>query len=540
VAPTLTQAQHIFDLPDACTYYGGPGDDLARAMAVSPSGEIFIVGASNSVTLPGTDSSGGGWDVFIAKFDPSLTHLLAATLLGGNATDLVYDAVIDSSGSLIIAGRTNSTTFPLTPGAYKTVLTAPSEIFITRLNSTLTLLEASTLVGPVISDNIYGHVCLAIDDQQRIYVSANTEDTLYPTTPGAFDQGYNGGVDAVISTLSSDLGTLLASTYLGDSSDDYALSLAVDDGEVWAAGRTNSADFPTTTSDSLAGTSDAFISRLTNDLQLLDASTLFGGVQPDEFRALALDGTGGVYAAGNTYSDSLAGSGFQDSLGGSQDGFIAHLSSSLTVQARTYLGGLSHDEVEAMIPGSDGLLYLCGRTSSIDFPKTWQGFDQVYENGEGFIAAITPDLDSLTAGGYLGGNNDERVYDLAQWASSLYFTGWTQSDTFWQTASAFDTLWNGSSDGFVLATRSLAASVDRIPDGGSFAEIRANYLYLDLQQPNPVAFDILTSDGRIVYSQQPHWAPPGSSIHALPGLLPAAYFVAVRIGEKVQLLKYFR
>ena len=60
------------------TFYGGTGDETGRAMAMDPAGSIYISGITDSKDLPvtpgavqptqPTGSTGGGYDIFVAKF----------------------------------------------------------------------------------------------------------------------------------------------------------------------------------------------------------------------------------------------------------------------------------------------------------------------------------------------------------------------------------------------------------------------------------------------------------------------------------------
>lgn len=535
-----SSAAQILGTPDACTYYGNSGDDLARVIVLDDSGQVIIAGNTNSASLPGTGASPGAGDIFIAKFDANAENLLAATLIGGSGTDIVYDLALDSSGNIFIAGRTSSADYPLTFGAYKTALTSPSEVFITRLNSSLTLIEASTLVGPVISDNVYGKVSMAIDSQQSVYIASSTDDTLYPSTAGAVQETLAGSTDGVISKLSSDLSALLASTYLGGAGHDYALALGLHNGELYVGGRTVSSDFPVTPADTLEGNADAFIARLTDDLQLVEAARFLGGSDPDEITAIAPAAAGGLYAAGNTYSDGVFNAGFQDSLTGSQDGFVTHLSSSLSIQHQTYLGGTLHDDFDAMVIGDDGALYVAGQTTSDDFPKTWQGFDQVYTNGEGFVSVLSADLASMLAGGYAGGNQGDRVFDLAQSGSTLYACGWTQSDTFWQTPAAFDTAANGGADAFVLRTGSLTSAVTPPVNVNVDAEVRGDRLWFSLPEACPVIVEIYSSDGRLAARDNPGTLSAGAHALSLPMLSSAVYSIVIRAAAAQQGLLWIR
>lgn len=52
-----------------------------------------------------------------------------------------------------------------------------------------------------------------------------------PATDGAYDETFNGSSDNVLAKLSADGTQLLHSTYLGSTTDDYGMVLALDTGE---------------------------------------------------------------------------------------------------------------------------------------------------------------------------------------------------------------------------------------------------------------------------------------------------------------------
>lgn len=82
--------------------------------------------------------------------------------------------------------------------------------------------------------------------------------------------------DAFISKLSSDLTSLIASTYLGGYYRDIARSIALDPGgNIYVAGETRSSNFPTTPGSydpsyngdfNISYTYDAFVSKLDSNL----------------------------------------------------------------------------------------------------------------------------------------------------------------------------------------------------------------------------------------------------------------------------------
>ncbi len=58
------------------TYYGGSNDDLIRSLVLDSQNNIYVTGKTTSSDIPVTTqpSSRGFWDVFVAKFDPTLSN----------------------------------------------------------------------------------------------------------------------------------------------------------------------------------------------------------------------------------------------------------------------------------------------------------------------------------------------------------------------------------------------------------------------------------------------------------------------------------
>ncbi|HEV3197391.1 MAG TPA: SBBP repeat-containing protein [Bryobacteraceae bacterium] len=95
--------------------------------------------------LPYQAPSGGGQDAFVAKWDSGLTHLLAATLLGGELPDTATSVAVDGSGTVIVGGYTGSRAFP-THAPFQTSFSAPSG-FVAAFDSNLSNLLFSTYLG---------------------------------------------------------------------------------------------------------------------------------------------------------------------------------------------------------------------------------------------------------------------------------------------------------------------------------------------------------------------------------------------------------
>jgi len=95
--------------------------------------------------LPGQLGAGGISDAFVMKFDPGLSQILAATLLGGELADDGESIAVDSSGTVIVSGATDSKAFP-TRAPFQASFSSRSG-FVAGLSSDLTQLLFSTYLG---------------------------------------------------------------------------------------------------------------------------------------------------------------------------------------------------------------------------------------------------------------------------------------------------------------------------------------------------------------------------------------------------------
>ena len=112
------------------TFIGGSGGiENVIAIAVSPSGEVYATGATESTDFPGISRSaqpgfGGFLDAYVARFDPTLRILRQATYLGGTRSDYSNDLAIAGTGAIYVTGTTESSDFRELPA----VLRPPSAV----------------------------------------------------------------------------------------------------------------------------------------------------------------------------------------------------------------------------------------------------------------------------------------------------------------------------------------------------------------------------------------------------------------------------
>jgi hypothetical protein len=348
-------------------------------------------------------------DAFAAKFDSELSTLVYCTYLGGSGFDGGLGIAVDSAGNAHITGRTQSSDFPCTLGAYGN----NGDIFVTKLNPSGSGLVYSRLFG---TQNGYGYA-IAVDPQDNAVVAGNVGTATLPVTTGAYDTTHNGQADAFVTKLGTS-GSIDYSTYLGGSSGDTCVTVTTDDsGDVYMAGITASVDFPTTAGvvgpSYAGGGGDGFVTKLhPTAYSGLTYSTYLNIVTFDYVAGIAIDLLGQAYLAGFTRDASMN---YDAKLWGLNDTATGWL------RADSFAGSANDDALDAAID-SRGVVYLVGSTYSSNFPVTPNAYDPTYNGSlDGFIAKLgwAPDVTHVVVGVPDGGEQWELGQTLGiQWSSS--------------------------------------------------------------------------------------------------------------------------
>jgi hypothetical protein len=127
--------------------FGGTnfGSDVSYGVALDPSGNVFVVGASSTTNFPSVNTPGlfgttnaGGSDVFVIAFNTNCTAILYSGYLGGSGNDYGYGIAVDSLTNVYIAGATSSPNFPVF-NAGQTNLNGPSDAFLAKIGWTVLL-----------------------------------------------------------------------------------------------------------------------------------------------------------------------------------------------------------------------------------------------------------------------------------------------------------------------------------------------------------------------------------------------------------------
>lgn len=289
------------------------------------------------------------------------------------------------------------------------------------------------------------------------------------------------------------------SSYLGGGNNDLVLGMdATSDGGVILAGTTKSSDFPTTsgTVDLVVNARDGFVTKFAADGTTVDWSTVIGGGGAEEVRAVAVGADGSIGLAGYTASSNFPRTidAFDPTFDGgttgganlNSDAFATRLSSDGTsLLASTYLGGEADDIAMAVAIADDGALVVGGKTSSTAWPTSeGAAFDAFLggsiNGGDGFIARVSADGQTLEASSYVPGTGDELVAAVAIGPlGELVAAGWTSSPGFVTTPGAHDETYAGTSDGYVLRLSPDATSLEAATFLGGSGDDAIGALRLD-------------------------------------------------------------
>ena len=405
----------------------GPGfTATVQALAVAGSSVFEGVGAST--------------DVFIVKYDSS-GNIVYSTYFGGSGQDEARGMAIDANGAVYVMGIAFSTDFPVTPGTYSNA----GSCFLFKLNPDGSLGYSTRFsLGNGGLPN-----AIAVDPAGHAFVAGTTRGGL-PVTQGAYQTTFNGVQPPAFSIgppifpptngflMKFDTGgaSLVFSTYLGKQNavaDAIALEpegspVVSGAGTLWRLDPSGSA--------------------------LIATATLSSSI-----RALTIDASGSLYAAGGTGEQAMqpTGGGLYLVNGpGSTPGhvLVSKFDSQLNTQTTAILGGESGELAQGIAIGSDRNIVVVGSTYSQGFPTRGEA-QSSFSNSTGFVTELAPDLTSLTTSTYAG---DTRMFNALAAAPAsnggIVFAGSTQAPSFANDGSGF-----GSFDGDLPTGNSTQAYV---------------------------------------------------------------------------------
>ncbi len=390
------------------TFLGSGNGNMTTGygIAVDGSGNAYVTGYTSNPNFPTTpgayQTQYAGTGTFVTKLNATGSALLYSTFLGPDSTNQPNGIAVDGSGNAYITGKTSSTAFPTTPGAFQTVYGGGNtNAYVTKLNATGSALVYSTYLGGNGADVGYG---IAVDGAGNALVAGQTYSTNFPTTAGAFKSSAPspaGSGDAFVTKLNATGSALVYSTYLGGNSYDGANAIALDaSGNAYITGYTASTNFPTTTGafrTTLAGFQSAVVTKLNATGSALLYSTYLGGSNTDFGLGIAVDSFGNAYVTGDNESTNFPTTtgAFETSFNGGGDAFLTKFNAAgSALLYSTYLGpvdegtNLGGEGVGIAVDGF-GSAYIVGYFGA-NFPTTTGAVQTTIGGGaDAFVSKFT-------------------------------------------------------------------------------------------------------------------------------------------------------
>jgi len=288
-----------------------------------------------------------------------------------------------------------------------------------------------------------------------------------------------------------------------------------------------------------------------NKTLIIDPTAILTSSSLDYAYALAIDNNGNVFVGGYTLNSSdFAINRVIYGTIGSDDAFVVKLSNDLnTLYTTAILAGTSTSDeggVQGLYVSTDGSYVLASSTT--DDANNVGGAVSRYWCGDGgnrdiFIARLSGDLNNLQKIVTATGNGPDEIGVLKAYGNYVYVAGFTSSS---YTLSTYPDLALGNQytygaagghDAFVISPRCEQLPVGEKPQTqNEIIEIRSGKLFVKIHSPKYIGFDVYDINGRIIYSKSLGFLPIGEYSYKL-NLNKGSYIIKVRIGEEIRILK---
>lgn len=292
-----------------------------------------------------------------------------------------------------------------------------------------------------------GGMGIAYDANGDIFVTGFTNAIEFPVISPLMDWNWRDDYvwydprdyDAFLMKFSSDLSTLLYSTYWGGFNDDAAIAVKIgSDGSPYVAGNTDSTNFPIKNAlHTHSGSVDAFLTKFKPAGNDIVFSTYLGGSADDVCNDMVLDASGNVYLVGTTASTNLATANplqarNNSTSPGGTDAFVAKFTGNGSVLVYcTYWGGRSDDGGMGVTTDGSGNSYITGFADSPDFPTVAAMQTAIAGGRDAFIAKFNSSGSLAVFSTYLGGGASDQGNSVAVDATgNVYVAGGTTSRNF--------------------------------------------------------------------------------------------------------------
>ncbi len=367
-----------------------------------------------------TNPTYGITDVFVSKYSSDGEDMIWTTFLGGGSptqgTETAHSLICDRNNNLYIYGATSSTNFPIVNG-YQTThgggtplanfyyngvyfTNQGTDIYVAKISANGHNLLASTYMGGLLNDG----------------VNISSNPTVYPSPPPAHIYGSTADYDS----LTNNYGDNFRGEIMLDSL-----------GNCIVASCSRSDNFPVLNAfqPTKGGQQDGVLFKLSSNLSTLMWSSYFGGSKNDACYSVKIDSSYNVVFAGGTASNNIPGTagGLNPGyLGGKADGFVGKLTpNGQTLTQSTYIGTNQYDQVFFVEINRNDEIFVLGQSVGGNFPVI---NSQSYPGSSQFIAKLNPTLTAIVNSTVFGNGspniNISPAAFLVDICGNMYVSGW--------------------------------------------------------------------------------------------------------------------
>jgi len=317
------------------TYYSG-----AWSVAAAGDGGFVTAGFTQANDGDATDNH-GGLDGWVYKLDAN-GNVVWKHCMGGTGDDQFFSVLVNSDGTIMVAGQTNSNDDDVSGNHGST------DLWLVKLDANGNKLWTKCYGG---SGNEYTGTVQATSDGGYVLTgSSGSTDGDIP--------GNNGGLDIVLLKLDANGNKQWVKNYGGPADEGNGATIVNSDGSFVIAGETggNGGDV-----SGFHGANDMWTIKLTNTGTKVWQCAM-GGSDDDQAMGLVATSDGGFMVGGYTYSLEI-----DPTLNGGRDAWLVKLSSSgKQVWQKTYgPGGSANVLTEWLIKAADGGIVSGGANGSV-------------------------------------------------------------------------------------------------------------------------------------------------------------------------------
>lgn len=395
------------------TYFGGSSSEggiaFKAGLCTDPTGNVWFATVTSSSNFPVTAgcfqaTNNGAPDAALVKLTTTGTRLYATYYGGGGnespsisrwGANSAPAIASDANGNIFMAGLTQSTNLPVTPGCFQPATGGSTDAYFVKWNNAGARLYATYYGGSGNEES--AAVGVAVDNAGNAWMSGCTGSTNFPVTAGCFQATNAGSFDQFLVKFDNACVRQYATYYGGSSDEGILCDVDVSStGDVWMGVFAQSTNFPVTPGASQpanAGGWEFGVVKFNTAGTRLYAS-YYGSSASEEPWDISVDKlNGNVCMAGASWGATFPtlGSPYQATSAGNQEGAIVVLNSLGTPIYVTYYGGNGHDEVFSSIFDVSSNLWVAGMAANGTFPVTPGAFQTVNAGGhDPFLVKFTP------------------------------------------------------------------------------------------------------------------------------------------------------